>query len=413
MTQTSAPTNHIANRNTHNYMKQKKRLYEMYAAGGVLGMSQSTATSAFGGAGQMVDALDQGNQMGRKRVGTSVASGALSGAALGTSILPGWGTAIGAVVGAGVGLVAGKSAKRKEERQLNAMNMQREAAQRNYAANLLASDPTLTAGNAGEGYYANGGALQPAVAQPMVQGTPTDAALADYLQTTNPWLYANRDSMQLMASGGLLPAGPGPGGSDSTNTKMTRNAQGQQVVSNPRQLVNNPDAFLQSRALTIDSLSKAWNVPTTDIFTTVYRDTGGRPGAKGHVQSIKYESLGSKGRTYHQGPTMVRGMSMSQNAHGGQLHKKKSSGAVPPEMADQYRVSYANGGSIHIKPENRGKFGDWAQAHDMGTQEAARHVMANKENYSPAVVKMANFAKNASTWDRKAAGGRVVFGPKR
>lgn len=55
---------------------------------------------------------------------------------------------------------------------------------------------------------------------------------------------------------------------------------------------------------------------------------------------------------------------------------------------------------IYIKLENRGKFTKWAQSHDMGVQEAANTVMSNKEEYSPSVVKMANFAKNASKWGR-------------
>lgn len=55
---------------------------------------------------------------------------------------------------------------------------------------------------------------------------------------------------------------------------------------------------------------------------------------------------------------------------------------------------------IYIKPENRGKFTSWAEDHNMGVQQAANKVMANKEEYNPSVVKMANFAKNASKWGR-------------
>lgn len=54
---------------------------------------------------------------------------------------------------------------------------------------------------------------------------------------------------------------------------------------------------------------------------------------------------------------------------------------------------------IYIKPENRGKFTSWAQDHNMGVQQAASTVMANKEEYRPEVVKMANFAKNAKKWN--------------
>ena len=56
-------------------------------------------------------------------------------------------------------------------------------------------------------------------------------------------------------------------------------------------------------------------------------------------------------------------------------------------------IEYKNGG-IYIKPENKGKFTSWAKKHGMSVKEAARKVMANKENYSPTVVKRANFAKN-------------------
>lgn len=52
------------------------------------------------------------------------------------------------------------------------------------------------------------------------------------------------------------------------------------------------------------------------------------------------------------------------------------------------------GGSINIKPENRGKFTAWAKSNGMGVQEAASKVMAHKEDYSPTIVKRANFAKN-------------------
>ena len=53
---------------------------------------------------------------------------------------------------------------------------------------------------------------------------------------------------------------------------------------------------------------------------------------------------------------------------------------------------------IHIKPENRGKFTNWASSRGMNVTEASNRVMSNKGNYSPEVVKMANFANNARGW---------------
>mgnify|MGYP006134679129 CR=1 FL=1 len=59
---------------------------------------------------------------------------------------------------------------------------------------------------------------------------------------------------------------------------------------------------------------------------------------------------------------------------------------------------------IEIKPENKGKFTAWAKARGMSVQEAASKVMANKDNYPPSVVKMANFAKNAAGWKKEEGG---------
>ena len=58
-----------------------------------------------------------------------------------------------------------------------------------------------------------------------------------------------------------------------------------------------------------------------------------------------------------------------------------------------------NGGSIHIAPSKRGTFTAAATKHGMGVQEFASRVLRNKENYSPAMVKKANFARNASKWN--------------
>ena len=51
-------------------------------------------------------------------------------------------------------------------------------------------------------------------------------------------------------------------------------------------------------------------------------------------------------------------------------------------------------GGIMIKKENRGKFTESANRANMGVQEYARHILANKEDYSPTLIKRANFARN-------------------
>ena len=63
---------------------------------------------------------------------------------------------------------------------------------------------------------------------------------------------------------------------------------------------------------------------------------------------------------------------------------------------------------INIKPENKGKFTNWANSKGMSVIEAANRVMANTKKYSPTIVKRANFAKNASNWNKKRDGGDIV-----
>ena len=60
--------------------------------------------------------------------------------------------------------------------------------------------------------------------------------------------------------------------------------------------------------------------------------------------------------------------------------------------------TFAKGGKIHIKPSKRGTFTAAAKKHGKSVQAFASQVLANKENYSPAMVKKANFARNASKW---------------
>lgn len=68
---------------------------------------------------------------------------------------------------------------------------------------------------------------------------------------------------------------------------------------------------------------------------------------------------------------------------------------------------YSEGGRIHIAPSKKGTFTAAASKHGMGVQEFASKVLANPEDYSPAMRKKANFARNASKW--KHAKGGYLF----
>lgn len=73
----------------------------------------------------------------------------------------------------------------------------------------------------------------------------------------------------------------------------------------------------------------------------------------------------------------------------------------------QLQSTFAYGGGINIKPSKRGTFTRAAKKHNMGVQEFANHILNNKENYSSAMIKKANFAKNAAGW-KHAFGGDLM-----
>ncbi len=79
-------------------------------------------------------------------------------------------------------------------------------------------------------------------------------------------------------------------------------------------------------------------------------------------------------------------------AYGGPLTMRYT-GTMSP-----FGNTFADGGNIHISPSKRGTFTAAAKKHGKSVQSFASQVLANKENYSPAMVKKANFARNAAKW---------------
>ena len=65
-------------------------------------------------------------------------------------------------------------------------------------------------------------------------------------------------------------------------------------------------------------------------------------------------------------------------------------------------------GGIYIKPSKRGTFRAAARRHHMTVSEFARKVLNNRANYSDAMVKKANFARNAAKWHKKEFGGDMT-----
>lgn len=62
--------------------------------------------------------------------------------------------------------------------------------------------------------------------------------------------------------------------------------------------------------------------------------------------------------------------------------------------------NYNSGKDIHIKKSKRGTFTKAAKQHGMSVQSFANRVLRNPSKYSAAMRKKANFARNASKWNR-------------
>jgi hypothetical protein len=109
-------------------------------------------------------------------------------------------------------------------------------------------------------------------------------------------------------------------------------------------------------------------------------------------------------------PKKYKGLNMPYSG-GGKLPKEvlraRVESHMSPQEADAYVNQYAEGGGIHIKKSKKGTFTAAATKHGKSVQEFARQVLANKDNYSPAMVKKANFARNAAGW-KHAQGGPMV-----
>lgn len=58
------------------------------------------------------------------------------------------------------------------------------------------------------------------------------------------------------------------------------------------------------------------------------------------------------------------------------------------------------GKDIHIKKPKRGTFTKAAKQHGMSVQSFANKVLRNPSKYSAAMRKKANFAHNASKWNK-------------
>lgn len=123
---------------------------------------------------------------------------------------------------------------------------------------------------------------------------------------------------------------------------------------------------------------------------------------------VSYYDLWDMAPTKHSGGNLDESMGIGKPIHiynrlylddyYGVDDKDRGGYYLPEVVVTSKRKKHKDGGSIQIAPSKRGTFTAAATNHGMGVQEFASRVLSNKDNYSPAMVKKANFARNASKW---------------
>lgn len=103
-------------------------------------------------------------------------------------------------------------------------------------------------------------------------------------------------------------------------------------------------------------------------------------------------------------PPIVQQKILRQRMYGGSY----ADGGTTMDGTQMGMIDVYKQGGIYIKPSKRGTFTAAAKKHGKSVQGFASQVLANKDNYSSAMVKKANFARNAAKW--KHADGGIVVG---
>lgn len=77
---------------------------------------------------------------------------------------------------------------------------------------------------------------------------------------------------------------------------------------------------------------------------------------------------------------------------------------IQDQESNLLSTMFGDGGPIHIKESKKGTFTAAAKKHGKSVQGFASQVLANKENYSPAMIKKAVFAKNSTKFKHQNGG---------
>lgn len=333
---------------------------------------------------EKLSAKDLENSIGEGLSNTLSAT--LSGASAGLAFSP-----IGAAVGAGVGLLGGLGGMwwghKKAEKEASRLNKEAEAAQKEYLANFSNNAQNIAQSNF------NRAALNLAAFGGMLKDNNINSFL--------------RSRVRLAAFGGDMMSPMGR--TDGFSNGVTKVDEGGSHESNPFDGVmmgvdpqGVPNLVEEGEVIFNDYVFSNRLAPTEEELESVKlpRKYAKKPYSK-IAWDIQKESQENPLDKISKNTLVDSMMKLTT------LQEQSRERDREYEAFSNLESVFADGGDIHIAPSKRGTFTAAAKRHGMGVQEFASKVLANKDKYSPAMVKKANFAHNAAGW-KHAFGGPVV-----
>lgn len=338
-------------------------------------------------------------------------SSTISGASTGATAGGGFGALAGAIAGFGSGLIGGLIGKNQGEiAARQAVNKKKKAAEEYNAfkeASFITSAQGLTAKNnrllATQAAYGGplGISLLPVSgAIDYMQNEELLSSLGENMTKNNN----SRTSMPTFAFGGAL---PGYGGDWSNGLNFIK--AGKRHEQNP--IGGVPMGVAQDGVPNlVEEGEVIWNDYVFSNRIGVPKSVREKFKLKGGDNMTFAEAVEKAQKASAERPndpiekrtldTLLAGLMQEQET----IRQKKAQKEQFSQMEDMAAFA-ADGGPIHIAKNKRGTFTAAATKHGMGVQEFAGHVLANKDKYSPAMVKKANFARNAAKWH--ALGGHL------
>ena len=343
-------------------------------------------------------------------------SSTISGASTGATAGGGFGALAGAIAGFGSGLIGGLIGKNKGEiAARQAVNKKKKAAEEYNAfkeASFITSAQGLTAKNnrllATQAAY--GGPL--GISLLPVSGAIDYMQNEELLSSLGENMTKNNNSRTFMptfAFGGAL---PGYGGDWSNGLNFIK--AGKRHEQNP--IGGVPMGVAQDGVPNlVEEGEVIWNDYVFSNRIRVPKSVREKFKLKGGDNMTFAEAVEKAQKASAERPndpiekrtldTLLAGLMQEQET----IRQKKAQKEQFSQMEDMAAFA-ADGGPIHIAKNKRGTFTAAATKHGMGVQEFASHVLANKDKYSPTMVKKAVFAHNSKSWSHANGGYLFALG---